>query len=218
LSGERQLAALLQVIEQYRAARCREMLEAARAQAARTIAQARDAAARRLRACLAAEREGRDRTIAAAAARLGTQRRLLRQRRIAAALKTGWTRLEVELAARWNSRAGRDIWVARRLAAARTWLLADPGGSPASGRPVPGADQLQVEHPPAWDAQERERTQRLLAEHGFQTVQFVARPDIVAGLRIRCGHNVLDATAQGLLAERAAVEGRLLDRLGVDEP
>ena len=211
MSAERQTAALLQVIEEYRAARCQDVLAAARAQAARTIAQARAAAAKRLRAALAAERERRDGTIAAAAARLGTQRRLLQQRRLAAALRTAWARLEDELVARWDARATRDVWVTHVLAAARTSL-------PAQSRATPFAGEWQVEHPLPWAAEERERAERRLAECGIDTVRFVARPDVRAGLRIRCGHNVLDATVMGLLADRASVEGRLLHHLEGGDP
>jgi len=40
-----------------------------------------------------------------------------------------------------------------------------------------------------------------------------AREDIDGGVRIRAGNNVVDATIDGLLADRAALEGRLLDLL-----
>jgi len=218
MSAERQMAALLQVVEEYREAHCKEVLAVARAQAARTIAQARATAAHRLRAALAGERERRDGIIAAAAARLGTQRRLLQQRRLAAALKTAWFKFETELLARWDARATRDIWVTQQLAAARTSLLADPRASlPADSRARPSAGEWQVEHPLQWTAEERERAARRFAEYGIDAVRFVARPDVRAGLRIRCGHNVLDATVAGLLADRAIVEGRLLDCLEGDD-
>jgi hypothetical protein len=219
LSAEQQLAALLQVVEEYRAARCREILGVARAQAARTIEQARAKATQRLCASRAAERERRDQAIAAATARLANQRRLLRHRRIASALKTAWTKLETELVARWNSDASRDIWVKHCLAAVPTWLLPDPKGSPSSDpRTAPPDSGLQVEHPPHWAAEERERARSLLGKYGFATVQFMAQPGLSAGLRIRCGHNVLDATVGGLLADRATVEGRLLEHLEGNDP
>jgi hypothetical protein len=36
---------------------------------------------------------------------------------------------------------------------------------------------------------------------------------IRAGVRIRAGHNLMDATLEGLLADREAIEGRLLHYL-----
>jgi hypothetical protein len=44
-------------------------------------------------------------------------------------------------------------------------------------------------------------------------VAFVAEPSIAAGFRVRAGHNTLDATLDGLLADRKAIEGRLLHRV-----
>jgi len=198
MRAEEQMAALLRVIDEYRAVHCHEALAQAQAGADRTIARARVAAASRLRAALAAERAQRDAAVAAALARLGTARRLHRQRRFSAALAVAWARLEAELAARWQSRYGRERWVTRLLAAASDAL--------------PALEWL-IEHPPQWPVEEHERASRQLAEAGIPAARFVARDDIRAGLRIRCGHNLLDATSVGLLAERAAIEGRLLDHL-----
>lgn len=198
MKAEEQMAALLRVIDEYRVARCREALAQAQTEADRTVARGRAAAARRLRAALAAERAQRDVAVDAALARLGTARRLHRQRRYLAALAVAWARLEAELAARWQSRGGRERWVTRQLAAARVAL--------------PALEWL-IEHPPQWHAEERERALRQLAEAGIAAPRFAAQDDIHAGLRIRCGHNLLDATPVGLLADRAAIEGRLLDHL-----
>jgi hypothetical protein len=38
-------------------------------------------------------------------------------------------------------------------------------------------------------------------------------PAIAAGFVVTCGHNVLDASLDGLLADRPALEGRLLQGL-----
>jgi hypothetical protein len=38
------------------------------------------------------------------------------------------------------------------------------------------------------------------------------------GVRIRAGNNVVDATIDGLLADRASLEGRLLDLLQEESP
>jgi len=71
----------------------------------------------------------------------------------------------------------------------------------------------EVRHAPDWpEAERRERTARL-AERAETAVAFVADPSIQAGFRVRTGHNTLDATLDGLLAERKAIEGRLLHHL-----
>jgi hypothetical protein len=52
---------------------------------------------------------------------------------------------------------------------------------------------------------------------GVDEVHFVEAADIVAGFRIVGGHNVLDATIDGLLADRTQLEGRLLQHLQQQE-
>ena len=44
-------------------------------------------------------------------------------------------------------------------------------------------------------------------------MQFEATPGIAAGFRVVSGHNVLDATLEGLVADRTQLEGRLLHHL-----
>lgn len=195
MSAEQQAASLLNVVESYRDTRCSEALNAAHAEAQRTIAQAHQAARKRLRAALEHERERLRALVAAAQARLATQRRLHNQRRIAAALKLAWAKLDSELNKRWDGRAARDEWVAQQLTAANATL---PSG------------EWELQHPPQWDGAERERATQWLATHGMDRVRFVAQPEIRAGIRVRAGHNVLDATIAGLLADRTAIEGELL--------
>jgi len=48
-------------------------------------------------------------------------------------------------------------------------------------------------------------------------VHFEEDPGIAAGFRIIGGHNVLDATLDGLLADRTQLEGRLLHHLKEEE-
>lgn len=71
----------------------------------------------------------------------------------------------------------------------------------------------RIEHAGDWPAEEREAFAQRLREAAVTEVAWQARKDIAGGLRIRAGSNVLDATIDGLLADRAALEGHLLDAL-----
>jgi len=57
-----------------------------------------------------------------------------------------------------------------------------------------------------------------IAAAGVASASWQAREDIDGGVRIRAGNNVVDATIDGLLADRAALEGRLLDLLQEESP
>ena len=61
------------------------------------------------------------------------------------------------------------------------------------------------------------REHERLRKGGVTEVRFVEAPDIAAGFRIVGGHNVLDATIDGLLADRTQLEGRLLQHLQQDD-
>ncbi len=71
----------------------------------------------------------------------------------------------------------------------------------------------EVRHAPGWPEAERRELAARVAGRDGPAVAFVAEPSIAAGFRVRAGHNTLDATLDGLLADRKAIEGRLLHRL-----
>ena len=188
--------ALLELIESDRRAQCERILGEARAAAAARLAQAHAAERKRMHAALQVQRELRRERIAAAQARLATRRRLHAQQRSAALLKLAWTQLPDALRALWRQPDARRAWAASVLQAARSRLP---------------PDGWRVLHAPDWPAGEQQialqplRTQAL---PGFE-----ADPAIDAGLKVRCGGNVIDGTLAGLLADRAEIEARLLHRL-----
>jgi len=183
--------ALLDLIEADRSARCAQIQDEARGRAAALRMQARADAVARLRQAFEEQRLRRDERIAAAQARLATQRRLHEQQRSAALLRLAWEQLPGELLALWQKADTRAAWVAQVLAAA--------------GDRMPGA-AWRVLHAPDWPAAERQATLATL-DPG---TQFEADPALTAGLRVVAAGNVIDGTLAGLLAERAEFEARLL--------
>lgn len=191
--------ALLAVVEEFRRRRCAELLEPADAQARAIVRNALAEARRRVRTAIAEERQRIAAEIAAAQARLATQRRLAAQRRAMQLLGKAWDGLRAALAARWRAPATRARWVDAYLARATRAL---PAGA------------WTIRCAPDWPAPEREAALRRLAERGLRDVRIEPDAAIAAGFRVHAGHNVLDATLDGLLADRAAIEGQLLERMG----
>lgn len=184
--------ALLALIEADRERQCAALLGDARARAEALRAQSRSEALARLRQAFEEQRQARDQRLAAAQAQLATRRRLHEQQRVATWLRAAWVRLPLELQARWAQPDTRAAWVATTLAAARQRL-------PAGG--------WHVAHAPGWPAAEREA---LAATLEGSPATFEADPGIDAGLKISRQGNVIDGTRSGLLADRAAIEARLL--------
>ena len=202
---EQRTAALLDVVAEYRRQRCAELLDPARAQVRALVATALHEARRRVRTAIGEERKRLATAVAAAEAQLATDRRLVTQRRAADQLALGWTALREALQARWTEAAARRAWIDAHLARARTVLTS--------------ADATQawsLAGPADWPAAEHERVAASLRAGGAPAVHFVADPQLTAGFRVQAGHNVLDATLDGLLADRDAVQGRLLQL--IEEP
>lgn len=191
-----QAQALLDLVEADRTRQSAQILDAARQQAAALRAQAQAEARARMRQAYAEQRRlSRDR-LAAAQARLATQRRLFEQQRSAALLRLAWEQLPGELHARWREPATRAAWVARVLAAARAHL-------PAAA--------WRVLHAPDWPPAEQQALAQQVRDAGSAAAPLF-EPDarISAGLKVLAGGNVIDGTLDGLMAERTALEARLL--------
>lgn len=193
---------LLKIAADYRAEHCQALLAQASAESRAILKAAHLAARGDLRAILAPERERLVSEIAGAEAKLVTQRRMREQRHIIDLLKQAWPRLVQALRARWETPAGRAAWVVRHLSIALPAL-------PATG--------WVIRHPPNWPATELEEASRWLRTHGIADARFEADLGLAAGIRVVCGPNVLDASLDGLLADRAQIEGRLLHYLAREQ-
>lgn len=195
---EQRTAALLALVEQYRRARCAELMAPAQEQARALLRTALAEGRRRVHTAIGEARQRIANELGAAQARLATERRLAEQARAVEVLHEAWTALRAALRARWTDAASRERWVDAHLARALATLPRGP---------------WRIEHAEDWPAAERERVAAQLAAAQVGAVDWQPRAEIDAGLRVRAGNNVVDATADGLLADRAALEGRLLDLL-----
>jgi hypothetical protein len=189
------LAGLLEVVEADRRQRCAEILGAAEAEASALLGAARIEARHRLRAALKAERARGDAQLAAARARWQAEERRRRQRLAQLSVAAAAGLLAPALKRCWNEESSRRRWIEAALTQAaarlprRDWRLRHPAGL--------------AEGDLSWL---RERATAL----GVAAVGCEADSRLDAGIVIAVGDACLDATTAGLLADRAAVDGRLL--------
>lgn len=195
---ETQMQALLALLEEDRRRQCDALIADARARARGVLRQAQDDARSRMRAAFGAERQRLEQQIKAAAARLQTGRRLSEQERRAQLLRLAWDMLPDALLARWQDPGRRSKWVAQAIDGAQRLLP---------------RDSWTLSVAPGWPAEEREQALRSVASRLGYTPGCSEVAALQAGLLIIAAGNRLDATLAGLLADRAAIEARLLDYL-----
>ena len=193
---ERAMEALLALIESDRARLCDRILGEAREEARGLHGNAHAGARARMRQAFEEQRGRRREQLAAAEARLATERRLHEQQRLVAWLRLASEQLARELQELWQQDEARATWARAVLAAARERL---PGG------------RWRIAHAADWPDDERERVVRDAAPEAIPCCE--ADPAIAAGLKVVSGGIVLDGTLEGLLVDRSDFEARLLRRL-----
>lgn len=193
-----QMQALLTLLEDDRRRQCEALIADAQARASSVLRQAQHDARTRMRAAFAAERQRLDEQLKAAGARLQTEHRLSEQERRVQLLSLAWDMLPEALLQRWQDPGRRSKWVAQAIDSAQRLLP---------------RDSWTLNVAPGWPAQEREQALQFVA-HRLGTMPACSEAaEIQAGLLITAGGNRLDATLDGLLADRGAIEARLLDHL-----
>lgn len=198
MNVEQQARGLLDLVEADRARRCAQILGDEASRAAALLSQAHADARVRMRQAFAEQRLQRRERIAAALARLATQRRLHEQQRNAALLRLAWQQLPGELLALWQRPDARAAWVARVHQSAQACM---PRAS------------WHIVHAANWPAPERQALAQQLVGEAVAAPAFEADPAIRAGLKIVANGNVIDGTLAGLLADRVEFEARLLRQL-----
>lgn len=190
--------ALLELLEQARAARCRELRVQADAGAQDLRRRARRTARDRVSKAARQERTRLEREVHLARATLETRGRTLARRRDQALLNAARDVLAAELAARWQDAPARRQWVEAALGEASAVLL--------------GRDWV-LEHPEDWPAVERDWAATLAATRHGARVETRAAPEALAGLRVVDRGASVDMTATGLVAQRGTLDADLLAEL-----
>jgi hypothetical protein len=186
---------MLQLIDQYREDECRKLQRQTRDTVAHILAEARAEARTRLRRAIVAERQRQQLRLGHAQANLVTQRRRHDQTRLRRLLHQAWALLGPELGERWRDQTWRRQWV--KVCARQAAVLLSDG-------------DWRVEHPPLWDASDRDVFLDALANRVSRAPSFAPNPALTAGLVIQAERVVLDLSDAGLLADRSLIESRLL--------
>jgi hypothetical protein len=197
------VAQFLELIERDRSERCSKILADAETQAQQIVRAARREATGRFKLALREERERSRLRVEAARAELATTERQQDHELVRVTLARGWDRVRVELVQRWQAPDSRARWMRALFERALDILPA------ASWR---------IEHPAGFCTSELDGFVPRIAERSGSRPDLLENRKIEAGLAIVSQGVRLDATLDGLLADRAAVEGRLLVELVLELP
>ena len=198
MNREQAAAALLRVVADNREAKCRALRERAATEVRAVLKQAHSCARERVRAALEEARKRDSEHRARAEAQQRRRERLAREQDLRARLDEGARQVKELLVQSWQAPVERRTWVEGAALRAAAML---PAG------------RWEIAHPGGWPKAERERLRQLLLERGVGAVDFVPDQTIAAGVRLSSGNAVFDVTLSGLLADRTAVEARLLFHL-----
>ncbi len=191
--------ALVQEIEQELNTEISAIKAAAERDARAITARARAAARRQVKEAIAELRKEGVRRLTRANAQLDTELRARAQHRAANAVRDAMPLLRDALAERWHDPESRWQWTdaIARLCVSRLrrgpWL---------------------VEHPAEWGNREQQQFMAAVRNGNGGDLSFRADGAIAAGLRVKADQATLDATPQGLLADRTTVAALLLEEIG----
>lgn len=193
--AEAQVQALLDRIDTASRRRREAALDGARHFARESLQKARVEARARVAAAVRNEKARIEAAGARARAARQTRLREAAQARDRALLEQAWATLPGGLAALWQGPACR-----------RTWT---EGAAAAAGRHL-GRGDWELHCPVTFEGQERESLLRQLEALSKGRVAVVTDENLVAGICLRRGLALLDATPEGLLARRRAIAADLL--------
>lgn len=171
-----------------------EAVDKARDIVARAHAEARE----KMHTAIQKERREGVKALERQRARIETAKRQTLQDKEHAFLDAVWERLPGALRTRWRDPSGREAW----LGAIVDWGMKHLR---------PGA--WEIEHPKDWAPSEFDPYKDQV--HGFSgaAVQFVAVPDLDAGIRIKANGAVVDGGIAGASADTAGISAMLLAEL-----
>lgn len=189
---------LLGVVVESREKRCHEMRENAQQQATQIIRQSYSKGRIRMHHHINALREKVRARVTAAIARNQTLLRRQHQKEDRAILDVAWPLLREAMLALWNDPASRQRWLDAAITSASTGLR---------------AHDWRIEHPPSLSHADIKRIKQASAQGSSRGPELSACDDIEAGIRIITKGAVIDATLEGLLRQKTAIEARMIARI-----
>ena len=186
---------LLRLVEEYRDDECRRTIDQARAEAAELVRQTYRKERAHLHQRVVDERGRARARIQAARAERETRERNQADLANTRLLIRAWPNLRAALLQRWSVAETRRQWVSHYL---------------DYGVEVLPKGRWVIRHAPEWGETERSGPAATLQRAVGHRPAFHADRDIEAGLIAECAGAVLDASLDGLLADRTRLEARLL--------
>jgi len=189
---------LLGVVVENREKRCLELRENAQQQARAIIKLAYSKGRTRMHHHIDALREKYRVRVTAATARNQTLLRRQHQKEDRATLDVAWPLLCEAILALWNDPASRHKWLDAAITSASAGLR---------------EHDWRIEHPLSLSGEDINRINRSFSHGKGKGPELSACDDIEAGIRIIAKGTVIDATLNGLLQQKTAIEARLIARI-----
>ena len=188
--------ALAREIEQQLRQETTALMAKAEEEARAALAQARKTARGRVHEAITELRREGELRLARAHAQRDAELRGRAQRQSAAAVAEAMPMLREALGERWRDAEARKAWIAATAQQAAKRLR---------------RGDWQVSHPADWSAEEQQGFADAVGD--ADGITFQADKEVSAGLRIAADQATLDATPDGLLADRRTIAALLLDEL-----
>jgi hypothetical protein len=190
-----QVRSVLDALKAQQDSRCREIESVAARKAEELLAESRQRMRERVHRAVTEERQRRETALLESRHRIETESRRRVQDHYRSFLHDATPLLRDELGQRWRDEQSRRSWCEMLLEEAVDRL---PG------------ERWTIERPGDWSGSDTQWLERAFAARELPKPELVEDAGIAAGLRVRLGPACLDATLDGLMANRHAVEARLL--------
>jgi hypothetical protein len=189
---------LLGVVVESREKRCQQLRDDAQQQARAIIRQAYSKGRVRMHHHIDALREKYRLRVTAAVARNQTLLRRQHQKEDRATLDAAWPLLHEAMLALWGDPVSRYKWLDAAITGASAGLR---------------EHDWCIEHPPGLSGEDIERINLAFSHEQGRGPELSACDDIEAGIRIIARGTVIDATLNGLLQQKTAIEARMIARI-----
>jgi hypothetical protein len=193
------LEQMLQLVAEQQAKECVAAAERAAAEVHEVLTATHRSARRRMHENVLEIRQIMRREMNQAQAALETAKRQHAQRCDFALIESGWPKLRAQMLARWRDAGARRVWLDSLARAAQAAL---PRG------------QWDVYLPADLASADRDYLTQTIAALAGAAPRFIVDDKASAGVRLCAAGACLDGTLEGILGDPAAIQARLLARLG----
>jgi hypothetical protein len=190
-----QVESVLGALKSQQDGRCREIESAVGHKVEQLLTDSHRRMRQRVHAAVVEERQRRETALLDARHRIETSDRRKVQQQYRKFLHDAAPLLVTELERRWRDGESRRSWCEMVLGEAADRLAGEP---------------WTIEHPRGWPDADAAWLEQTMKNLGLPQPVLHEDDEITAGLRVRLDSACLDATIQGVMANRRDVEGRLL--------